>query len=306
MHIPTGFEPMLASPLKDGAMPSFPCLASPKLDGVRAVVFGGVVYSRKLKPIPNRHVQALFGTVFLEGVDGELIVGDPTAPTAYRDTMSGVMSEDGEPNVIFHVFDVFKENGGFGDRFERLRTMLADLRKSGKKAGVQLVPQMKVNSAEELEAFEQKALDDGYEGAMVRSLNGPYKFGRSTVKEGYLLKVKRFCDAEATVICGEELEHNRNEATTNELGRSKRSSHKAGKVAGGTLGNLRVVGVKGGPFDGIEFSIGSGLDAATRGELWAKRDQLAGKIVKFRYFPTGSKERPRFPVFLGFRHPIDT
>lgn len=305
MSIPNGFEPMLASPLKDGAMPSFPCLASPKLDGVRAVVFGGVVYSRKLKPIPNRHVQTLFGTPMLEGVDGELIVGDPTAPSAYRDTMSGVMSEDGEPKVIFHVFDVWQESGGFGDRFKRLRAVLADLRKSGKKSSVQAVPQLKVTSAEELAEVEQRFLDDGYEGAMVRSLDGLYKFGRSTVKEGYLLKVKRFLDSEATIICGEELEHNQNEATTNELGRSKRSSHKAGKVAGGTLGNLRVVGVKDGPFDGIEFSIGSGLDAATRSELWAKRDQLAGKIVKFRYFPTGNKERPRFPVFLGFRDPMD-
>jgi hypothetical protein len=36
-------------------------------------------------------------------------------------------------------------------------------------------------------------------------------------------------------------------------------------------------------------------EAGPRGEL------LNGRVVKFKYFPTGSKEAPRFPVFLGWR-----
>jgi DNA ligase-1 len=32
---------------------------------------------------------------------------------------------------------------------------------------------------------------------------------------------------------------------------------------------------------------------------------LAGKIAKYKHFEVGVKEAPRFPVFLGFRNPLD-
>jgi DNA ligase-1 len=61
------FKPMLASPA-DMSKLRFPLWLSPKLDGIRALVINGVVMSRSLKPIPNQHVQSLFG--HLEGYDG--------------------------------------------------------------------------------------------------------------------------------------------------------------------------------------------------------------------------------------------
>lgn len=82
-------------------------VASPKLDGIRAIVLGGVVMSRNLIPIPNRYVQQRFAG--LEWFDGELIFGDPTSPTVYRDTYSAVMSEEGKPDVRFFVFDHVRE-----------------------------------------------------------------------------------------------------------------------------------------------------------------------------------------------------
>ena len=48
----TAFKPLLASPA-DLSTLRFPVLASPKLDGVRAIVKDGVVLSRSLKKIPN-------------------------------------------------------------------------------------------------------------------------------------------------------------------------------------------------------------------------------------------------------------
>jgi DNA ligase-1 len=100
----TQFKPMLAGKT-DGKNLTFPVLASPKLDGVRAIIINGRVMSRSLKEIPNTHVQKLFGKKQYEGLDGELIVGAPTAPNVYRRTMSGVMSADEEPGVGFFVFD---------------------------------------------------------------------------------------------------------------------------------------------------------------------------------------------------------
>jgi DNA ligase 1 len=300
--IPAGFKPMLAEALPKGQMPTFPCYVSPKLDGVRAVVFGGVVYSRNLKPIRNAYVQAMLGHEALEGCDGELIVGPPTSPTAFRDTTSGVMSANGAPAAHFHVFDCFHPTDGFERRYG------GHLGRSGGRAAisrrglpVQLVAQKLVENAEELLAAEQDYLDQGYEGAMVRSLHGPYKCGRATVREGYLLKVKRFCDAEAVVIGFEELMHNTNEQTTDALGHSKRSTAKAGKVGSGALGTLLARD----PATGVEFGIGGGFTADERLRLWGERETLVGRLAKYKFFPTGSKEAPRFPVFISWRDPLD-
>ena len=103
------FKPMLATDA-DLTKLRFPLLASPKLDGVRAVVRGGVVYSRSNKPIPNKYVQELFSGY--EHFDGELIVGLPHSKTVYRDTVSHVMSNDKRDfDVKFYVFDHVQDLG---------------------------------------------------------------------------------------------------------------------------------------------------------------------------------------------------
>lgn len=303
---------MLADKLPDGALPTFPCLVSPKLDGVRCVIGAdGVAYSRKLKPIPNQHVQKLFGKAKFAGLDGELTVGPANGKDVFRDTMSGVMSEDGEPDVRFNVFDqipgfgrvtskslgedyVMAPSGvpGFSARIECVRRVV----------GLGEVPLcvvehgVCVNEAALL-AAETKFLAEGYEGLMVRSLDGPYKFGRSTVREGYLLKLKRFCDAEAEVIGIEELQYNENAQERDALGHAKRSTKKAGKVGAGMLGTLLCRDVT----TGIEFGIGGGFTEAQRREFWEVRDTLVGRLATYKFFPTGSKEAPRFPVFKFWR-----
>jgi len=299
------FVPMLAGKCEDIKTLKYPVMASTKLDGVRALIIDGVVMSRSLKPIPNRWVQTMFGRL-PNGIDGELIYGDPTAPDAYRNTVSAVMSEDGEPTEVkFHVFDNFSLTSEFIHRYKNTYDELA----LHQFQNVEMVRHSRINNPEQLQAVEEKAIEMGYEGTMVRSLDGPYKQGRSTAKEGYLLKVKRFEDAEAEILSVYEWMHNENEAKKNALGRTERSTHQENMVGMGVLGGVNVKGLKG-TYDGVEFSIGTGFTGAAepdgeRGKLWKVRKTLPGKIVKFKYFPTGSKDRPRFPVFLGFRSPID-
>lgn len=284
------FKPMLA---KDADIPSivYPVLASPKLDGVRAIVRDGVVYSRSNKPIPSAHVQKLFGQY--EGFDGELIVGEPTSETCYRDTVSGVMAQDKVPDVYFHVFDFVSVSAlPYSSRRQCFDFACTE--------EIRIVEQRRINDETELLAYEAECLGLGYEGLILRAPNGPYKQGRSTVKEGYLLKVKRFLDAEAIIVDFEERMENRNEKTVNELGRSSRSSHKENKFGRGDLGAL-ICKTR----EGIEFGIGTGFDDAERAQIWGIRNNLLGKIVKYKFFPVGVKEAPRHPVFLGFRSPID-
>jgi DNA ligase-1 len=268
----------------------FPLLASAKLDGVRAVVRDGVVYSRSNKPIPNEWVQRMLGRY--EHYDGELIVGEPTSKSCYRDTVSHVMSHDKlNFDLRFYVFDHVQNLAApYIDRLKHVKAKIMQ---------TYIHDQHVVHCLDTLLNLEESYLADGYEGLILRDPNAPYKRGRSTMKEGYLLKLKRFVDAEATVIGFEERMHNGNVAETNELGRTKRSSHQANKSGRGDLGALVV------RMDGVQFNIGTGFDDAERATIWDNQADYLNRLVKFKFFPVGVKEAPRHPVYLGWRSAVD-
>lgn len=287
-------KPMLAA-ATDAQRLTYPLLLSPKLDGVRCLIIDGVAMSRSLKPIPNKHVQHLFGRPELNGLDGELIVGDASAEDVYTQTTSGVMSIEGRPDVSYWVFDDFTEDGGFARRFHTA------CRRIKKQMACEDVPHHTVNNQAELLKYEQDYLELGYEGIMLRCPDGPYKQGRSTAREEFLLKLKRFVDAEAKIIGFTEQQTNTNEAVRNELGHLERSSKKAGMRGAQVLGAFMVKDLK----TGVEFEIGTGFTAAQRENFWKRGDNLIGKFVKYKSQPVGVKDKPRFPVFLGFRDPKD-
>lgn len=285
----TGFKPMLASPVEFDKLSYDNLYLSPKLDGIRAVVIDGVVMSRSLKPIPNENVQKRFR--HLEYYDGELIVGEPNSTTVYRDTNSGVMSRDGDPDVKFYVFDhVEWPDAQWTNRFERLKAS----------ADSYPLPHFQVKDYDGLLTTEDHYLNLGYEGVMLRDGKAKYKFGRATAKSNSLLKLKRFVDAEYMVVGFEERMQNNNEAFKDELGRTKRSSHQENKSGRGDLGALVLETP-----DGQRFNCGTGFDDATRAAIWSDRDRYLGKMAKVKSFLIGVKDLPRFPVFLGFRDARD-
>lgn len=288
-------KPMLA--VEAPAQLKFPLFASAKLDGIRCVVKDGSALSRTLKPIPNDYVRGLLSTEFLNNLDGELIVGNATDEDVYRRTSSGVMSQAGAPVFTYWVFDYFSSPlTTFQSRYDQLARWACNF-----PAHVKLLPQCIIKDEADLLAFEHQMLNQGFEGLILRSLDSPYKFGRSTAKEGFMLKLKRFTDGEATVTGFEDLMHNANEATVSETGHTKRSSHQENLVPMGTLGALQVVDVK----TGVAFKIGTGYTANHRKQIWDNRAELLGKVVKYKHFEIGVKDAPRFPVWLGFRDKID-
>lgn len=302
--------PMLAAkadPIKDLEKLAYPRLVSPKLDGIRALSDRGALLSRSLKMIPNVATQEFFGTTRLHGLDGELIVGDSVDPLVFNKTSSGVMSIDGDPQARLFVFDAW----AFGSEPYSARCKLAvhvckDLPKKLRERII-VVEQTLVHSPAALLGAEEHYLDLGYEGIMSRTIDGKYKHGRATLKQGWLVKHKRFEDGEARVLEMYPLMHNTNEATTNELGRTKRSSAKAGKVAYDTLGRMLVEDVK----SGVRFELGRGtMTAAEAKAIWDawEADPIgmrATLIAKYAHFPYGAKDKPRLPVFKGWRSPLD-
>jgi len=289
------FKPLLAETIEDTSKIPFPVLASVKLDGIRAIVKDRVVYSRSMKPIRNKYVQFLFGREEYNGLDGELIVGEPNAPDVYLKTNSGVMSEKGEPDVKLYVFDRWDwAEHPYEYRLEKgLIGQFED-------HNVVVVTQWLVSGEEELLNAEKWALDQGYEGMMLRRADGKYKYGRSTAKEFILMKLKRFSDAEYKVLGFEERMKNNNEATKNELGYTERSTCQENLTGRGDLGAL-VLQFS----DGQTFNCGAGFTDEDRKHIWDNRDQYRGQMAKVKSFLIGVKDLPRFPVWLGFRDAID-
>ena len=121
--------------------------------------------------------------------------------------------------------------------------------------------------------YYERCLMEGHEGCMLRRLDGPYKHGRSTLKEQTLIKMKPVEDAEAIIIGFEEMLTNTNLLERNNLGHAKRGKSQAGMIPAGTLGKFLVRGV-GGIFDNKEFAIGTGrgLTHELRSIVWKNRE----------------------------------
>jgi DNA ligase-1 len=221
-----------------------------------------------------------------------LISGLPNEAGVYNRTVSEVMSRDGG-QAFFYTFDYM----GAGEYYHRYRIMAKSVEMT---PGAIPVPGDVMLTTQDVLDYEAKMVELGYEGIMLRHPDLPYKYGRATVKGGELLKLKRFADSEAVVVEVEELMHNDNAAFANELGYTARSSAQAGQRPGGVLGALVVDH----PVFG-QFKIGTGFTAAQREAMWQKRAALFGALVKFKYLDYGMLDKPRHPVFLGFRSEID-
>lgn len=282
-------KPMLAHTIEDTTKVKFPVLVSQKLDGIRCLIIDGVAVSRSLKPIRNEYVQSIIGNHEFDGLDGELIVGSPCSTDCYRVTNSGVMSKEGEPDFFYFIFDRWDDTRGFADRY-------ASLRRHNLSRRIAIVPHRWAYNEADLLHIEEIHLKLGAEGVMVRSLDGPYKQGRSTMKEGTLGKLKRFFEEEYEVIGFEERLHNGNTATINELGYTERSSHKDNKIGRGDLGAL-VLRTR----EGVVFKCGTGFDDDLRYYIWSHQNGYIGRLAKVKSFNIGVKDAPRFPVFVGFR-----
>ena len=300
-------RPMLATSYREGINLSFPLLATPKIDGVRALKIGGRLLSRSWNVIPNVAIRNLMEAILPDGADGELSVD-----MNFQKTVSAVMSENtGIPDGLkYYFFDWVQDScldTPYSARARSIRDYLEVHRSEIKKLDiiVPLIP-VPINDTVELEIYERSVLEQGYEGVVLRDPDGRYKCGRSTVKEGLMIKIKRHDDREATIIGTQELMHNLNEKQKDNFGNVKRSSTKEHKVGSGTLGAIVAT-----TDEGIPFRIGTGFTNEQRASFWTEREELVGKLVKYKYAsftpdPLVPRAKPRCPVFIGIRPIEDT
>lgn len=231
---------------------------SEKLDGVRAYWDGKQFISR----LGNKYHAPDWFTKDLPDtpLDGELWCGRGK----FQETVSIVRRANaGEKwtGVAYLVFDAPSFKGDFEDRQAYLWSVLED----DKLEYARMVQQDLCLDRHHLDRELARVEKLGGEGLMIRQPHSAYEAGRSTT----LYKVKTFHDAEATV-------------TGYTKGRGK---HK------GKVGALLVK-----TDDGVEFSVGTGLNDAERADPPA-----IGSVITYRYQELTNAGIPRFPSFMRER-----
>lgn len=285
-------KPILATTVKDINQLKYPLLASFKIDGIRCIVINndGVikVLSRSLKPIRNDYIRNKLEFHFKDLPEGCFVDGELLAGNNFQDCSSSIMSIKGTPEFTYNIFDYVEDvNEPFKTRVLKTKQYC--------KGRVRNVSHKLVHSSEEIPPLIEQA----DEGIILRCPEGRYKFGRSTLKEQIIVKIKSFVDKEFIVEGFTPYKRNLNKSKTNELGYKQKSKTKDDVEVLDILGALIVSD------NNISFSVGSGFTEEQRKNLWVIRDSLVGKLVKVKYMEVGVKDKPRHPVFLGFREEDD-
>lgn len=296
--IPNGFKPLLAINKDKVTKQPDSLHYSLKLNGVRCIFFGGVAYARSLIPLPNQSLQEYASSYaeLLEGVDSEVIVGNPYDIEVLNNTVSFCMSKDKIEPFYIYAFDRYHPSDVWINRYTNLQESL-----SNKLSQVIIHSHYPFTTEEELYKYEEEILRLGAEGLILRDTYGKYKCGRSGKIRPELQKLKRFLDEEFEVIGFSVELHNTNELSKDNVGHAKRSTSKEGLIPKERLGSLTCI-----TKDGYSFGVGGGFTAKQREELWLVKDSLVGQLVTVQYFSVGVDKVPLLPTFKGIRHPLDT
>lgn len=295
------FKPHLACDV-DLDKVKFPVVVMRKYDGVRLLVRDNKAVGRSLKAYKNKKLTLTFSDPLLNGFDMEVIGTFENDPDLCRHTTSLVNTIEGELPPSVKVFDYLTEytkHLGYVDRMSKLSDHLDQHYEFFKDFPVKIeTPEMAVcHNVSDIEAIYNQALTDNYEGVIIRSMYGKHKDGRCTVKEGDYLRLKPTGDAEGVVVRLEEAFENQNEAKTNELGHTERSTHQENMVPKGMIGAIWLKLP-----DGSEVKVGAGkLNHTERKYYWDNPNEIIGKIVKYAFLATGQKDAPRHPRFISFR-----
>ena len=291
----------------------FPVYVSPKIDGVRGLTDDkGVPYTRKGEPFLNPDFNDAMAQSKLKHYDFEIGIGRPNHNKQFFTQTSGWLRSEsyGVPipadhQVTLYVFDRVVPDMSFDERWQKNKQPAEGVYKYKTKGGIipiviQWVPQVLVHTVEELQEWEERFYDAGWEGIMIRgALSKPYKNGRATLNSQELMKYKRFKEDEGVIIGFEEQETNTNEKTLDAFGRSKRSSSKAGKVPNGLAGKLIVSTPR--FTKPVKIGTGIGLTKELRKHMWENQDQYIGRTITFWHQMGSDYEKARFPSFKGFR-----
>lgn len=310
------FKPQLACDFEESKL-KFPLIAMPKIDGVRGINIDGTLTGRSLKQHDNPHVTARFSGEQFIGFDGEIVTEEWTHPDLCRKTSGDLRRKKASThyNAVWYIFDYIAphmQDQAYHERLNAAGELVSALQADGIDY-VRLVPWELVHNLERLLELEAIWLSMGFEGVIMRDPNAPHKHGRATVKAGSYLRIKRFMDFEVQVTEVTEAMENQNEAKTNELGRTERSTHQENMVPKGMAGMLKARVLADVVWNGKTLmvkdqiiDVGPGnMNHDDRVKFFKNPSLLTTEISKVKFFPHGQKDKPRFPTWVCIRSKED-
>lgn len=310
----SSIKPQLADDA-DLSLVKFPCWVQPKIDGVRAMNLQGTLTGRSLDPFAGYGITDYFSRPDFIGLDGEMIVGTrPNSDDRLCSLTTGAMGKfkgvTEMADLHWWLFDIVTPETlhlPYRERYALLLKRLIQLDHHR----LHLVPQEEVRCMDELKAAIARYAEQGYEGTIIRNPDAPLKQGRPTKKGQELWRVKPWADAEIIVTGVTEGQSNQNEAKTNTLGNTERSTSKAGMVPNGQIGSIQgtlladfhdpLTGKLLFP-KGLAVTVSPGqmsVEEATH--YFNEQHEIVGHIVKFKHMTHGVKDLPRFPIYLSHR-----
>jgi len=277
-----GYSAMLAHNYeKHGHKIVFPCIAQPKLDGIRCLATSGGFFSRGRKQFSScQHIAEELADFFAGDkearLDGEFYTHEYKTDfekicKAVKKTADKATPADlaFQKKVQYHVYDTpriasYQENDKFADRQRELAHTFKDYKY------VRVVPTVIVTDTDQLEELKLKWIEEGYEGIMVRNMDSPYEGKRSY----NLLKWKDFQDAEYEIV---------------------RVNEGQGKLAG-HAGSFTFKTKDGKEFDAKMTGSMSGLEY-----YFQNQSEAIGKLGTIKFQNLTADGIPRFPVCRGIR-----
>jgi DNA ligase-1 len=282
---------MLVSPNKEIGRIQFPCFAQTKMDGMRGVIVKRdgrvVVFSRNGNTMTklDKHFEAMLSSIDNVVLDGELTVVDSEGKLLDRKTGNGILnktvvetvSDEEVSRVRFTAWDLI-DVCDFDKGIDRRTGVerLARLRAIPTNPLFEVVQTFEIANLEEAQELFKEQLAKGEEGIILKNNDHPWEDKRSKqcvkMKEVIEMDLKITGFAEGT-----------------------------GKASGMT-GAIQVENKDG----SIKTSVGTGLDDATRKDIWTRQEELIGTIVTVKcngvISRKGADSKSLFlPVFVELR-----
>jgi len=246
----------------------FPCIVSPKIDGVRAVFRKNKFYTRNGHEITG--LDHIVTTILFRGVklplDGELYI-----PGVSFEVLSGVIRSNKKvkARVVYAVFDVIHPTWR---QTERLAYLEENTPKTGMGFDVEHIPYQFAMNIDQVSQAYRIYRKQGYEGLMIKSPNALYQQRRSWDWQ----KMKPLHNAEYKIVDVFEGE---------------------GKYVGQLGGFIIMVG-------GQEVRVGSGFTDAERIKIWDRTDDYIGRWATIESMEKTAAGKLRHPIYKGVRWDI--
>lgn len=278
-----GVAPMLAQSYdKHKSKIMLPAYIQPKLDGTRCIAIinkdGCTLWTRTRKPITSvphiiSSLEKQFGSVIRTG--GKLTLDGELYNHAYKDRFEELISlirqttpAENHTAVEYHVYDVVNGHP-FSERLKVLHELDIQFSSEGP---IEVVPTKVAKDQVDLDAWYNKFLNDGYEGAIVRNARGLYDQGHRSYD---LQKMKTFMDAEFKIVGVRE-------------GRGKLAGHGIFICAAGDEANSTFDVKLDGPLGRLH-------------EIWMNQADYIGLFLTVTYQGKTAYGMPRFPVGRAIR-----